>query len=124
MCECCGGDCKLTEVNMEKKDPTSNFSEEISDISDVLIKELDEAIEVGWNNVQSNNRPDQSFRAMLIVMKKWRCYMEAQKKYTKHKQNIDDTMNCIGIFPEKLFHNLIISRLQDIEKLLISLKRF
>lgn len=100
MCECCGGDCKLTE---------KPFTEQLSEQCDVLSKDLDEAVEKGWYNVQSTCRPDVSFRAMLDIISKWKKYIDnlSQSK----KLAILDVKSKID---EDLLTNKVISRLEDI----------
>lgn len=100
MCECCGGDCKLTE---------KPFTEQLSEQCDVLSKDLDEAVEKGWYNVQSTRRPDVSFRVMLDIISKWKKYIDnlSQSK----KLAILDVKSKID---EDLLTNKVISRLEDI----------
>lgn len=48
------------------------------DIIDCICS-LEEALEYGWKNVQQTSRPDESFRAMIKVMMKWKKYMDAKE---------------------------------------------
>ena len=84
MCECCGGDCQLCG-GYAQMDPSKthvqaeSFYDQMQDISKITAKQMEECIKFGWRHVQSDCRPDESFRAMLQIMIKWMAYIEKEK---------------------------------------------
>jgi len=93
--------------------PIPDFQEELFKPSGDCAKDLEECIRLGWKYVQSDCRPDESFRAMLRVMIRWMAYLEAQKKKTECQDNIWDVMKARGLDPMKAFPIAAISRLED-----------
>lgn len=70
MCECCGGDCFMFK-------PEVSPANEMSQCSEVALKQLEECLEKGWLYVQPKNRPDQSFRMMIEIMWKWKDFINS-----------------------------------------------
>ncbi len=112
--------CKIAGVNpemlgpIEEKPEPINFGKEICELSDKVGKELQEALKHGWKNVQPNNRPDESFRAMVLLMSKWMNFIRAKEQYAEHNNNIWDILKARGLDPTKAFPMAMIDRVQDI----------
>lgn len=55
-------------------------SEECSHLTEECICSLEKILEYGWRNCQEDCRPDESFRAMIIVMKRWKEYLDGLER--------------------------------------------
>ena len=58
-----------------KSIPLTSFTGRISHMADEATKELEKALRDGWHRVQPDCRPDESFRAMIEVMEKWKDFI-------------------------------------------------
>jgi len=77
--------CKIAGVSEElmgkaPPDIEETFKADIAKHSKDVMDELDKAILYGWPMLQSDCRPDQSFRAMIGIMKAWKKYMDRKEK--------------------------------------------
>lgn len=91
-----------------------DFPQEMLDLCQDPIDDLEKIILEGWRHVQSDCRPDESFRAMLKVMLKWKVYLESKQKKEEAQTNIWDILKAQGMDPTKAFSMGMISRIEDI----------
>lgn len=77
-------------------------------------EEMQRVVDQGWLYVQPNSRPDESFRAMLKVMRDWIHYMECLKMKKGYENNIKDIQRSQGMNPENKYISEILSRVVDL----------
>jgi hypothetical protein len=79
--------CKIAGVSEDLMGHDSSvLMLEMSKHSKTALKDLKKCLEKGWKDVQSNCRPDQSFRAMVEIFQKWVKYIESCEKKSRKKQ--------------------------------------
>lgn len=77
-----------------------SFREAMDNHCDDCLEELEEALENGWLRVQPNCRPDESFRAMIGVISKWKKCLKSVP------EDLVDKIQDMGRVEEKLLNVL------------------
>lgn len=104
-------------------EPAKDFKEESIRLTDECVGTLEEIIEKGWEKCQPYCRPDETFRAMLMVMKHWKKYLDAVQSYAKNRQSLHEILKAQGQDPMNAFGKVVTNRLMDMgraHKMLVS----
>ena len=109
--------CKILGENedfMGLPQTDKEITSQLSNQSDLSLKELERALLFGWRNCQVNNRPDESFRAMIQIIMKFKGYIEEKYKLKESANDIWDVLKESGLNPMKTFPIAMLSKIESI----------
>lgn len=97
-----------------RPEPPKNFPKSFLEEVFFCEESLESCLEDGWSHIQPSNRPDESFRAMVKIISKWKMYLEARDKKEEADKKIIDGMKARGVDVDAKMSEAILNRLQDI----------